>query len=117
MEKTIPADFFGEWCYAGDNGNEGINYRLPSWSDLGACDKKDKILNISEQQFSAEAIYCDLKSKVKVTVECAPSGCGTTAKFAVSCYPGTNPNSRSSQQVELYRYKGNLDLKSKAAHR
>jgi hypothetical protein len=28
MEKNIPADFYGEWCYVGDNGaNEGINYR------------------------------------------------------------------------------------------
>ena len=29
MEKNIPSDFFGEWCYVGDNGNGGsiIDYQ------------------------------------------------------------------------------------------
>ena len=70
MEKNIPSDFFGEWCYVGDNGNGGINYRLPSWSEPGLCDRKDKLLNISAQTFGADEIYCDLTSKVKVTEEC-----------------------------------------------
>ena len=109
-EKNIPSDFFGEWCYVGDNGNGGINYRLPSWSEPGLCDKKDKLLNISGQTFGADEIYCDLTSKVKVTEECAPSGCGTTAKFTASCYPGSNPNAKSTFKIEIGRYKGNLDI-------
>lgn len=113
MEKTIPSAFFGEWCYVDDLGKEGINYQLPSWADAGQCEKKDKLLSISEQEFSANEIYCDLKSKVKVTVDCAPSGCGTTAKFTASCYPGTNPNATSISRIEIYRYKGNLYLKRK----
>jgi hypothetical protein len=113
MEKSIPAELFGEWCYAGDGGANGINYQLPSWAETGLCDKKDKILNISAQNFAVNEIYCTLASKVKVTVECAPSGCGTAAKFTASCYPGSNPNSRSTKQMEFSRYKGNLDIKSK----
>ena len=112
MEKNIPAELFGEWCYAGDGAND-INYQLPSWAETGLCDKKDKILNISSQNFYADEIYCDLTSKVKVTVECAPSGCGTAAKFTASCYPGSNPKARSTKQMEFSRYKGNLYLKSK----
>ena len=116
-ENNIPADFFGEWCYVGDDGHEGINYRLPSWAELGLCDKKDKSSEYLATKLAADEIYCDLTSKVKVTVECAPSGCGTTAKFAASCYPGSNPNAKSTKEMELYHYKGNLYLKSKAALR
>jgi hypothetical protein len=112
-EKNIPDELFGEWCYVSDDANEGINYQLPSWAEPGLCDKKDKILNISSQNFAANEIYRDLASKVKVTVECAPSGCGTSAKFTASCYPGSNPNTKSTKQIEFSRYKGNLYLKSK----
>ena len=71
-EKNIPAYFYGEWCYANDyvdnNGRDAVDYRLPSWSDPGMCDKKEKLLDISEQEVSAEGINCVLTSKVKVIV-------------------------------------------------
>jgi hypothetical protein len=114
MEKNIPGEFYGEWCYTNEDSTDGsVGYRLPSWSEPGLCDKKAKLLNISEQDFSAENFNCAVKSKVKVIVivDCAPSGCGTTAKFTASCFRGTDPKATSIFRVEIDRYKGNLGIK------
>jgi hypothetical protein len=51
IEKNLPDDFYGEWCFAEpDNGTTGANYKLPSWADT--CDK-NKVLSIGRQWFEA----------------------------------------------------------------
>jgi hypothetical protein len=108
IEKNFPDDLYGAWCFVGLNDPQygGINYRLPSWADT--CEK-NKILAIGRNWFEDGDISCHSISKIKVTVECAPSGCGTTATFSAEC-TGT-PNRTWKANVTIYRYKGNLDLK------
>ncbi len=103
-QQTIPTDLFGEWCH-----NDSDNYQLPSWAtEPGACDKKDQILSISDRSFSAHELYCDVVSRVKVEIDCAPSGCGSKTTFTAMCYRGADPNTKWHRHVEFNRYKGNL---------
>jgi hypothetical protein len=117
IEKTIPADLQGEWCYASTDPNEETtNYELPSWSEPGACDKKDKILSVSDRSVSVNEIYCEPSSKINVKVDCAPSGCSTEATFAAQCYQGMSPNVKWKTAFKLSRYKGNIWVKSVKIH-
>jgi hypothetical protein len=103
IEKKIPEDLLGEWCFAYDDPQFGTHYQLPSWADT--CDKH-KILSIGSQWFEADDISCHPVSRIKVKIECANTGCGTSATFMAAC-TGTN----RTWMVTIYRYKGNLDLK------
>jgi hypothetical protein len=110
IEKNLPDEFYGEWCFAApDDPQAGTNYQLPSWAEK--CDK-EKILSISREGFAAGETSCHPISKIKVKVECAHSGCDTSATFKAECsraVAGTNRN--WSADFEIRRYKGNLYLK------
>ena len=85
VEKSLPDDLYGEWCFAEpDDPQSGTNYRLPSWADK--CDK-DKILSIGRQWIESGDTYCQPISKIKTKVECAPSGCQTSATFRGTARP------------------------------
>jgi hypothetical protein len=109
IEKNLPNDLYGEWCFVGpeDDPQLGTNYRLPSWADK--CDKH-KILSIGSDWFEADNTYCHPISRIKVKIECAPSGCGTSATFRAACTQ-TITNRSWTGGFEIGRYKGNLDLK------
>jgi hypothetical protein len=117
IEKNLPDELYGEWCYVApdDGSGTGTNYRLPSWADT--CDK-DKILSISRESVYVNNTYCHPISKIKVKVECAPSGCGTSAAFRATCEQTivppngmTSTNRTWTTNIEIGRYKGNLDVK------
>lgn len=109
IEKYLPDDLYGEWCFVGpeDDPQLGTNYRLPSWADKY---DKDKILSIGRDWFEVDNTYCHPTSRITVKIECAPSGCGTSATFRAACTQTITVRSWTGG-FEIGRYKGNLDLK------
>ena len=50
VEKTMPINFIGEWCYSSQE-NKTTSYTLPSWTEDGHC---TKILSIDQYGFYGE---------------------------------------------------------------
>ena len=112
-QVTMPAEFIGEWCYETGNDDpnvrvdERFSYVLPSWVPEGETCNKDKILSVEGYGFyfhdeNTQFIPISVVSKE----DCAPSGCGTSAKITAQEWPN-NPKSKNRIFL-ISRYKGHL---------
>jgi len=111
-EKTMSANFVGDWCFGDgyDAQTKTTNYRLPSWTEDGQC-TKSKILSIGSYgfYFNDTDEHCDVVS-AGYSSDTAPSGTGYTAKITANCSPSGAWAPRSKTFV-FERYKGNLEVK------
>jgi hypothetical protein len=112
-EVWMPAPFIGEWCYETTYNDDpavraggAYSYKLPSWmSDGETCDK-NKILSITYYDFTffdENATF--VPDSVTVKEECAPSGCGQSAKIVARGF-----NSNKPRIFLIDRYKGHLSV-------
>jgi len=110
--KTMSTDFVGDWCFGDgyDAQTKETNYRLPSWTEDGQCDKT-KILSIAKYGFRLEYwdVYRDVVS-ARHTSNTASSGTAYTAKVTASCSRSGNWTP-TVKTFEFNRYKGNLYVK------
>ena len=112
-EKTMSADFTGDWCYGDgyDAQTKETNYRLPSWmpEDM-PCDKA-KILSIRRYDilFHATDESCEIVN-ARYTSESGHTGTRYTARITAKCSPDGEWKPKPKTFV-FYRYKGNLYVK------
>ena len=107
--KEIPSEFVGEWCFS-DADDSRTDYKLPSWSEKGACDDHAKLLSVSLTSFDIDNIYYAPITKILSKEECAPSGCDYSAEFSAHCR-SNDPKPSWITKTKLDRYKGNLTVK------
>jgi uncharacterized protein YecT (DUF1311 family) len=109
VEKTMPINFIGEWCYSSQE-NKTTSYTLPSWTEDGHC---TKILSIYQYGFEGEDRSCEPVS-VRLTRDTAPSGTAYIATVTARCQPNGSTTARKLQTFEFNRYKGNLTVTTEA---
>ena len=107
VEKTMPIDFIGEWCYSAQEEDKTTSYTLPSWTEDGHC---TKILSIDQYSFEAEGKYCEPVS-VRLTTDTGPRGTGYIAMVTARCHQLAGASTAGElQSFEFNRYKGNLSV-------
>ena len=102
-EITMSINFVGDWCYESVDGST-TNYKLPSWTEGGVC---EKILSIAPWGFYGEGRHCK-PINVRETKDCAPSGCHHDSLVLAQCEPDGPVGKGERKQFVFSRYKGHL---------
>ena len=108
VDPSMPIMLLGDWCFDSVQGT-ATNYKLPSWTDGGVC---EKILSITPWSYRAEGWHCE-PIKVQESKDCAPSGCHYDSIIIARCQPDGPISDGKRKQYTFSRYKGNLYMTAK----
>jgi hypothetical protein len=113
-QATMPTEFIGEWCYESGSDDpkvrvdEKFSYVLPSWVAEGETCDRNKILSIESYGFYFNDEHTQFVPVSGVSkVECAHTGCGTSAKI-IAREPW--PDNAKARIFLMSRYKGHLTV-------
>jgi hypothetical protein len=105
-DKTMTADFVGDWCSPLREGAT-MYYTLPSWT----MDKCTDILSIDKYgfRFDNEKIHCK-PVNIRLGKKTAQSGITDTATVTARCEPDGPATAGTLRTFKFSRYKGSLNV-------